>query len=206
MCDVRFLAVDFKDKDILKIIWTLDINRAHRYDNNPTRMINIFDSTILKTLSIIFRNSFYSGIFPDNWKRSNIATSHKKGNKQLIQNYVLCHNCHCVISSKIFENLIFNSLSKFVRENNLLCSNQSEFRKTDSCVNKLLSIVESFDKFPYLETHSDYLVMSKAFDWVWYEGLVYKLKKIGVSEKLLTLFESFLNNRYQEVLPNGQNL
>ena len=110
------------------------------------------------------------------------------------------------ISSKIFERLTFNSLYKFVEENNLFCSNQS---RLDSCVNQLLSIVheiyESFDKFQSLETRFEFLDMSKAFERVWYEGLIHKLKTIGVSNNLLTLFQSFLDNRYQRVLLNGRN-
>ena len=47
--------------------------------------------------------------------------------------------------------------------------------------------------------------MLTAFDRVWQEGLVYKMKKVGVSDNLLTLFQSFLNNKYQRVLLDGQN-
>ena len=36
---------------------------------------------------MIFRNYLNSGIFPDNWKRSNIIPVHKTGNKKLIQSY-----------------------------------------------------------------------------------------------------------------------
>ena len=46
--------------------------------------------------------------------------------------------------------------------------------------------------------------MSKAFDKVWHEGLIYKLKSVGVSDSLLKLFQSFLTNRFQRVLLNGQ--
>ena len=89
------------------------------------------------------------------------------------------------ISSKIFERLLFNSLYKLVEEKSLFCFNQSGLRKTDSCVNQLLSIVheiyESFDNSPSLETRSEFLDMSKAFDRVWHESLIYKFKTIGVS-------------------------
>ena len=104
--------------------------------------------------------------------------------------------------------MVFNSLSKFVEENRLFCSNQSGFRKTNSCVNQLLSIVHksygSFDNFPSLERHSKFFDMSKGFDRVWHEGFIYKLKAIGVSNNLLTLFQSFLDNRYQRFLLNGR--
>ena len=207
LCDATILAVDFEDQDILKIIWALDINKARGHDNILTRMIKICDSIIVKPLSIISCNSLNSGIFPDNWKRSNTVPVHKKGNKQLMQNY--CPVSLLPISSRIFERLVFNLLYKFVKEKSFFCSNQSGFRKTDSCVNQLLSvehkIFEFFDNFPSLETHSEFLDMGKAFDSVWHKGLIYKLKTIGVFINLLILFQSFLNNRYQRVLLNGQN-
>ena len=64
-------------------------------------MIKICDSSIAKPLSIIFRNSLNSGIFPDKWKRSNIVPVQKKGNKQLMQNYLPVSLLP--ISSKILE-------------------------------------------------------------------------------------------------------
>ena len=41
--------------------------------------------------------------------------------------------------------------------------------------------------------------ISKAFDKVWDEGLLYKLESIVISENLLNLFCSFLNDRYIKV-------
>ena len=124
MCDATISATDFEDQDILKIIRTLDINKAHDHDSISVHMIKDCDSNIVKSLSTIFRNSLNSAIFPDNWERSNIVPVHKKGNKQLIQN---CRPVSLLPKKKYKY--------KFVEENNLFCSNQSRFRKTDSCVN-----------------------------------------------------------------------
>ena len=77
-------------------------------------MIKVCDSGIVKPLSIIFCNSLNSGIFPDNWKSSNIVPVRKKGNKQLILNYRPVSLLP--ISSKILERVIFNSLYKFVEK------------------------------------------------------------------------------------------
>ena len=46
--------------------------------------------------------------------------------------------------------------------------------------------------------------MSKAFDKVCHQRLLFKLKSVGVSNSLLNLIESFLSNRFQRVLINGQ--
>ena len=43
------------------------------------------------------------------------------------------------------------------------------------------------------------------FDKVWHEGLLYKIESICISGKLLNLLRSFLNDRYQRVVINGQH-
>ena len=50
-----------------------------------------------------------------------------------------------------------------------------------------------------------FLDISKAFDKVWYDGIIYKLKQCGISGKLLNWFINYLSNRKQRVLINGQN-
>ena len=49
-----------------------------------------------------------------------------------------------------------------------------------------------------------FLDISKAFDRVWHQGLIFKLKSLGVSDSLSNLIESFLSNRFQRVILNGQ--
>ena len=91
--------------------------------------------------------------------------------------------------------------------NNLFTSCQSGFRKQDSCVSQLLAITHEiykhFDANPSLETRAVFLDISKAFDRVWHEGLLFKLKSYGINGSLLKLIASFLSNRLQRVVLNG---
>ena len=52
---------------------------------------------------------------------------------------------------------------------------------------------------------SVFLNISKAFDKVWHEGLIFKLKQNGISSELHHILFDFLSNRKQRVVPNGQN-
>ena len=67
---------------------------------------------------------------------------------------------------KIIKSL--NVLFKFLDDNNLLSSNQSGFRPSDSCEYQLLSILHdiyaSFDCCPSLEVRGVFLDISKAFE------------------------------------------
>ena len=49
-----------------------------------------------------------------------------------------------------------------------------------------------------------YLDSSKAFDRVWHDGLLYKLERCGISGQLLFLVKSFLKDRKQRTILNGQ--
>ena len=78
-------------------------------------------------------------MFPDIWKRVNICPIHKKGDKQIINNYRPVSLL--TIRGKIFERMIFNSLNEYVEENKLLLAHQPGIRPNDSCVSQLLAIV-----------------------------------------------------------------
>ena len=113
------------------------------------------------------------------------------------------------ICSKIFEKLIFDSIFSFLTHNKLLNNCQSGFRPNDSCINQLIpinhNIYRAFDANPSLEVRGVFLDLSKAFYKVWHEGLLYKLKNNGINWNALKLIKSFLRNRCQRVLLNGQS-
>ena len=44
--------------------------------------------------------------------------------------------------------------------------------------------------------------MSKAFDMVWHEGLIFKLKQNGVTGNLFKVLAYYLNNRKRRVVLN----
>ena len=112
------------------------------------------------------------------------------------------------ICGKVFERLIFNSLFNYFIENNLLSRHQSGFIPGDLCVQQLISVTHeiynAFDCNRSLEVRGVFLDISKAFDKVWHDGLIYKLKRNGINGDLLRLIESFLSDRYQRVVLNGQ--
>ena len=138
-------------------------------------------------------------------KKSNICPIHKKGDQQTINNYRLVSLLP--VCGKIFERLIFNSLYKYLEDSKLLSDHQYRLRSSDSCVNQILSIVhklyKAFDAYPTLETRGVFLDMFKTFDKVWHEGLIFKLRSVGVSNSLLHFIESFLSNRFERVLLHG---
>ena len=63
------------------------------------------------------------------------------------------------------------------------------------------SFCEAFDSGK--EVRVVFCDISKAFDRVWHDGLLFKLKSIGISGKLLKWFRNYLTERMQRVVING---
>ena len=152
------------------------------------------EQTIATPLALIFNKSIQTGVFPNCWKKGNIIPVHKKDSKSLINNYRPISLLP--IFSKIFEKLIYNSLFKHFKTNDLLVKCQSGFLPGDSCVSQLLCITheiyKSFDCNPSHETRGVFLDISKAFDRVWHKGLLFKLKMYGIKGLPFNLLENYL--------------
>ena len=112
------------------------------------------------------------------------------------------------VCGKILERIIYNKIFEFFSENELISHNQSGFKPGDSCIKQLLcithNIYQSLDDG--LETRAVFLNISKTFDKVWHEGLLFKLKQNGISGNLLNFVTNFLYQRKQRVVLNGQHL
>ena len=129
------------------------------------------------------------GVYPDIWKNANVTPVYKKGDKQQINHYRPISLLP--ICGKILEKIIFNQLYSFLTNNNLITKNQSGFRPRDSCSNQLLDLIDtihkSFDATPTLEVRAVFMDISKAFDKVWHDGLIFKLEQNGVSGASINL-------------------
>ena len=165
-------------------------------------MLKICGDSLCRPLELIFNDCLAIGIFPSDRKKSNIVPVHKKNDKQRLNNYRPISLLP--ICSKILEQLIFNEMLGFFTENDLISQHQSGFKTGDSCINQLLSITheiyQSFNKG--FDARSVFLDISKAFNKVWHDGLIFKLKQNGISGNLLNLLSNFLRNRKQRVVLN----
>ena len=157
-------------------------------------MLKICDESIHKRLESIFQTSLNHERFPSEWKKANVVPIHKKDDKQILKHYRPVSLLP--ICAKIFEIIIYN-IFDYLIENNLITENQSGFKPGDSYINQLLSITH--DIYKYLDdgfkVKRVFLDISKAFDKVWHEGLIYELKQNGISGKFLNIIKDFLDSR-----------
>ena len=143
-------------------------------------MIKICDDSIFKPLDLILKSCLENGKFPIEWKKANVVPLYKKKQTAI-------ENCRPIsllpVCGKILERLIYNKMFEFFTENELISQNQSGFKPGDSCISQLLCIThdiyQSLDDG--LETRAVFLDISKAFDKVLHEVLLFKLKQNGIS-------------------------
>ena len=205
LTDARIDHVSTQNEEIISLIRHLNPNKASGSDGISGQMLLLCDNSVVLPLKIIFQNILVTSTYPDMWKLANVTPIFKKGDKQLIKNYRPISLLP--ICGKIFEKIIFNNLYSYLTTNNLITKNQSGFRPGDSTTNQLLYLVneihEAFEDRNSLEVRAVFLDISKAFDKVWHDGLIFKLKQNGISGRLLKFFENYLLNRKQRVVLNG---
>ena len=127
--------------------------------------------------------------------------------------YINCTlNVHyCPISllpifGKISERFIYHPLFNYFLRNRLVTP-QSAFLPGNSCIAQLSILHEiqtAFDENPTREVRGIFLDISEAFDKLWHDSFIFKLKVYGIEGELLSLLENYLQNCEQRFVLNGQ--
>ena len=109
---------------ILKKIKNLDPNKSDGHDILSIRIFKLCGESIYKPLNLIFKFCLETDQFPSDWKKANVVPVFKKGDKQLLKDFV--------------QFLYSPSLVKFLKDYFIMISqNQSGFKPGDSCINQL---------------------------------------------------------------------
>ena len=144
-----------------------------------------------------------TGIFPDAFKLSKVIPLFKKGDSSLLVNYRPISLLPTI--SKIFERVIHDQMYEYFNQFNLLAEQQYGFRKQHSTEYAAIKLIDHVSK--EMEAGktptSVYIDLSKAFDTLTFEVLLYKLKYYGVTDTAFDLLKSYLTNRKQYVVFDG---
>ena len=100
---------------------------------------------------------------------------------------------------KIFEALLFNNLNSFITTNNIIPDSQYGFRAGISTFHQLIELIYeltiAFNDSNLLCVDFIFLDYSNAFVTISHSELLYELKCIGITDKMLKLITSFLKER-----------
>ena len=190
-------------EEVYKTLQSLNINKANGADGISNRMLKMASVEICSPLADLFNYCLLTECFPDCWKRANVSPVHKKDERNCVSNYRPISLLSSV--SKVFERLVYNKLYSYLMTNHLLTPNNAGFKRNQSTTSQLLLICEKIYRGLENKKHVRmvFLDASKAFDKVWHDGLLYKLKQLGLCQSIVNWFQSYLHNRYQRVVLEG---
>ena len=196
-------SIAFDPQEVEEILRTLKTDKASGPDGLSNRILKELSHELSSPLCSLFNKSLSLGKFPSPYKDANVTPVHKKGDLSLVSNYRPISLLNSV--AKLFEKIVFKYLYNHLQDNNMLSSLQSGFIPGDSTVNQLAYLYHIFTEAldAGKEVRTVFCDISKAFDRVWHEGLIYKLKAAGVSGDVLRWFQSYLSGRRQRVVLPG---
>jgi hypothetical protein len=147
-------------------------------------------------LSILFNSLIRIGHFPTEWKKTTIIIIKKPGKDNTNPN---SYGPISLLSSvsKIFEKIIYTRLTKHLDATEAIPHHQFGFKPKHSTTQQLFRLTErinnGFEK--KLHTGAAFLDIAQAFDRVWHDGLLFKLKILNTHSAIFNIIKSFLSDR-----------
>ena len=173
-------------------------------DGISSRVLKHLPHNFIIALSQLFNKSMAEGRFPTKFKMAKVVPIYKKkGSRKNVEQYrpisLLCS------LSKILEKLIHTRVSNFLEKQQFFPKTQFGFRKGLSTTHAISLLVNTITKAmnKKQKTLGLFLDFSKAFDLIDHKILLYKLSKCGIRGVARKWFESYLENRTQQVQVNG---
>ena len=169
-----------------------------------SRLLFLSAPIIAPTLTKLFNMSLTSGTVPVDWKKARVTPIFKgKGNRDDCTDYrpisIISH------VAKLLEKMVKSQVVHYLDLNNIISPHQSAFLKNHSTRTALHNMVDD-----WLSAMNDghlsiavCLDLSKCFDTISHNILLYKLCKYGFNEIVIKWMRSYLTDRTQCVKINS---
>ena len=204
LTDQRLEDLVASEAEVLDLVKSLQVNKSTGHDGIGPKMLREAGSAIVPSLTQLINMSLQSSKVPADWKKAQVIPIFKKNSQDDPNNYRPISILPTV--SKIAERIVFKHVYNYFHEHSLLTRDQSCV-PGDSTVNQLAFLYNHFCHA--IDEKKDIQIVfcdiKKAFEKVWFKGLLFKLKQLGISGNLLNWFGDYLSERYQRVGIKGQN-
>ena len=190
--------------EVRKLLEKLETKKSTGLDNLPSKRLKIAAGVLTPCLAFLFNQSISYGIVPTEWKLTRVSPILKKGKRQDVNNYRPISIIPAV--AKVFERIIYHQLFKYLKDNDLLVNCQSGFRSLHSTLTSLLEASNSWSvkSDNGLRNGVLFIDLKKAFDTIDHKILLRKLASYGIDHGALKWFDSYLSDRQQKCVINGE--
>ena len=204
--DITLSNMVITPKMVKKAISNLDSSKASGPDGIPVVVLKNCEPELSFILTDLFNLCLKESCFPDCWKVSSVVPVFKNvGERSDPKNYRPVSLLSVV--SKVFEKLINDKLVRHLESVGLFSDFQYGFRSSRSTADLLTVVTERIARTLNLSgaTRAIALDISKAFDRVWHNGLLHKLRAYGVTDGIFQIISSFLSGRRLKVVLDGKS-
>lgn len=192
----RPIGIRFQFLDVLEAIDSLNAKKAPGFDQISNKMLLELPFTAKRLILFIFNAIIRLEHFPPIWKVALVKMIPKPGkDPSKVESYRPISLLPTM--SKLFEKLLKHKLTPILNDNDCIPNHQFGFRSLHSTIEQTHRVVQvirkAFEEKKYCSAL--FIDVSQAFDKVWHDGLLNKLK-INLPINLFNLLEKYITGRH----------
>lgn len=183
-------------EEIQGIIKYLKDKKAPGIDEISNKTLKNLPEEVYEEIAEIGRGIMKTGHFPNHWKKAITIMIPKPGKPRNAPTSYRPISLLPAIS-KVIERAIHGRLKTITETKKIIPDHQFGFRTKHCCTYQLARLTEDIKSGMNLSkpTGAIFLDIEKAFDRVWHQGLIYKMKKAHYPGKLINVIKSYLEER-----------
>lgn len=173
-------CVVIDEEELLKSVAELKCNKACGPDGLKAEVLIHADQETKDAIRGIMNRCLLGEDVPDEWREARIHPIHKKGDPKVASNYrgIAISNA----MYKLYANILYARLQRYVDANNLLPDTQNGFRPKRSAIDNIYVLNHTIGKTlrRNKRLYCAFIDFKAAFDTINREILFNRLKKIGI--------------------------
>lgn len=204
-CQLSPPARSITPSEIMEEIKKINSHKAPGYDLIVGEILKHLPRRAIVFLTTLYNRILHLSYYPTQWKFAEIIMIAKPG-KPPTEAASYRPISLLPILSKIFERLLQSRINSITSINNLIPNHQFGFREkhttTQQC-HRIVNLIRDGLENKNICTAA-FLDIQQAFDKVWHQGLLYKLKT-NMPSQIYLLLKSYLSDRHFDVKMEKDN-